>query len=34
MEAEVVRMTLNLFHGDDNACGTVGNFLVLFLALQ
>lgn len=24
MEAEVVRMAANLFHGDENACGTVG----------
>ena len=23
MEAEVVRMTCNLFHGDENTCGTV-----------
>lgn len=23
MEAEVVRLVVNLFHGDSNACGTV-----------
>jgi len=23
MEAEVVRLVLNLFHGDSNSCGTV-----------
>ena len=23
MEAEIVRMTVNLFHGDDECCGTV-----------
>ena len=26
MEAEVVRMAINLFNGDGNACGTVNKF--------
>lgn len=30
MEAEVVRMAVNLFHGDDDCCGTVRfTFLIL-----
>ena len=30
MEAEVVRWVLNLFHGDQNSCGTVIECLVFF----
>lgn len=33
MEAEVVRMTCNLFHGDENSCGTVSS-LILFIVLK
>lgn len=27
MEAEVVRLVVNLFHGDHNSCGTVSIFI-------
>lgn len=30
LEAEVVRITCNLFHGDENSCGTVSYFSKLF----
>lgn len=28
MEAEVVRMAANLFHGDSDACGTVNDCII------
>lgn len=31
MEAEVVRMTCNLFHGDHETCGTVSSTFIIFL---
>lgn len=33
MEAEVVRLVANLFHGDENVCGTVSKTLVYLLLL-
>ena len=37
MEAEIVRMGINLFHGGEDACGTVRNdkdcLMLLFIRL-
>lgn len=34
MEAEVVRMACNLFHGDSETCGTVSSSFIIFLIFQ
>ena len=34
MEAEVVRMVVNLFNGDDECCGLVNTILITFSLLR
>lgn len=34
MEAEVVRMCLNMFHGDSNACGVVSLYILYFILIN